>query len=137
MQRELTRQAQESTVNFYGRATNASPGPDFTLIGLPDTQYYTGQLNGGSNAMFKAQTNWIVANKSTRNIVYTVDDSGSMDFELGTTANTAWGSAATDAPPARVPVGCTAPVAARAEGTRWPSAASCRRCASAPPPARH
>jgi hypothetical protein len=60
------------TVNFYGRATNASPGADFTLIGLPDTQYYTGQLNGGSNAMFKAQTNWIVANKSTRNIVYTV-----------------------------------------------------------------
>ena len=57
------------TVTFYGRAL-ARAAPDFTLIGLPDTQYYTGQVNGGRNAMFKAQTHWIVANRAARNIVY-------------------------------------------------------------------
>ena len=58
------------TVTYYGRPVATSPGPDFTVIGLPDTQYYTGQLNGGSNAIFQSQTNWIVANRAARNIVY-------------------------------------------------------------------
>ena len=58
------------TVTYYGRATAASPGPDFTLIGLPDTQYYSGELNGGTQAIFQSQTNWIVANRVLRNIVY-------------------------------------------------------------------
>jgi hypothetical protein len=60
------------TVTYYGRPIVSTPGPDFTLIGLPDTQFYTGQLNGGSNAIFKAQTNWIVAQRATRNIPYVV-----------------------------------------------------------------
>ena len=58
------------TVTYYGRPVVASPGPDFTVIGLPDTQYYTGQLNGGTNAIFQSQTNWMVANRVSRNIVY-------------------------------------------------------------------
>ena len=60
------------TVRFYGRAAGAAPAPDFTLIGLPDTQYYTGQLNGGSNAILKSQIDWIVANRTARNIAYVV-----------------------------------------------------------------
>ncbi len=59
-------------VSFYGRpvaAAGGSAGPDFTLIGLPDTQYYTSSLNGGTPAMFDAQTSWIVANRVARNIV--------------------------------------------------------------------
>jgi hypothetical protein len=59
------------TVTWHGRVVPAA-GPDFTLIGLPDTQYYTGELNGGHNGMFKAQTNWIVANRVARNIPYVV-----------------------------------------------------------------
>ena len=57
-------------VSFYGRAESGTPGPDFTIIGVPDTQYYTGELNGGTNAIFQAQTNWIVANRASRNIAY-------------------------------------------------------------------
>ena len=59
------------SVTFYGRPVGAggSPGADFTLIGLPDTQYYTSSMNGGSPAIFDAQTNWIVANKALRNII--------------------------------------------------------------------
>lgn len=59
------------TVSYYG-----SPCPptvtsqDFTIIGLPDTQFYTSELNGGTNAMYKSQMNWIVANLNTENIVY-------------------------------------------------------------------
>src|SRR4029079_1028294 len=56
------------TVTWYGRLL-AAPGPHFTLIGLPDTQYYTGMLNGGTNAIFKTQTKWIVDQRAYRNIV--------------------------------------------------------------------
>ncbi len=56
------------TVTWFGRLVPAA-GPDFTLIGLPDTQYYTSDMNGGSNAIFKAQTQWIVAQRAARNIV--------------------------------------------------------------------
>lgn len=55
------------TVKFYGRKKVTAPGT-FTLIGLPDTQFYTEQSNGGNNSTFKAQTNWIVANKDVLNI---------------------------------------------------------------------
>jgi hypothetical protein len=60
------------TVRVYGRAAVAAPGPDFTLVGLPDTQYYTAQLNGGSNAMLKSQMQWILDNRVSRNIVHAV-----------------------------------------------------------------
>ncbi|HET9681388.1 MAG TPA: LamG-like jellyroll fold domain-containing protein, partial [Candidatus Limnocylindrales bacterium] len=57
-------------VSFYGRAESGTPGPDFTIVGIPDTQYYTGELNGGTNAILQSQTNWIVANKTALNIAY-------------------------------------------------------------------
>ena len=43
---------------------------DFTIIELPDTQNYTGRLDGGTPEIFKAQTQWIVDNKDSLNIVY-------------------------------------------------------------------
>jgi hypothetical protein len=58
------------TVTFYGRPVTAPAGPDFTLIEIPDTQYYSGSLNGGSPAIFLAQTNWIAENRAIRNIAY-------------------------------------------------------------------
>jgi len=57
-------------VAFYGRRRPAPAGPDFTLVELPDTQYYTSSLVGGSPAIFLAQTGWIAANRAVRNIAY-------------------------------------------------------------------
>ncbi|UCE18314.1 MAG: T9SS type A sorting domain-containing protein [Gemmatimonadota bacterium] len=42
---------------------------DFTIIGLPDTQYYTGNLFGGNPDIFQAQTRWIVDHVDSLNIV--------------------------------------------------------------------
>lgn len=56
-------------VTFYFRPSMAAPR-DFTIVGLPDTQYYTGLLNGGTNELFKMQTNWIVSHKDSLNIAH-------------------------------------------------------------------
>ena len=59
------------TVTYYGRPRSTSTsGPDFTLIALPDTQFYVSSLNGGTPAIFNAQTQWIVDNTVPRNIVF-------------------------------------------------------------------
>jgi hypothetical protein len=60
------------TVTWYGRPTTGTPGPDFTLVGFPDTQNYTSQAGTSSNFYFKSQMNWVVANRTTRNIAYAV-----------------------------------------------------------------
>jgi hypothetical protein len=53
------------------------PQANFTIIGIPDTQYYTENLQGsgsgsgtGDIATFKTQMNWIVNNRLDSNIVY-------------------------------------------------------------------
>ncbi len=60
----------DQTVSFYGRLKNPPPGADFSIIALPDTQYYSGNLNGGTPEMFYAQTQWMVDNRATRNIAF-------------------------------------------------------------------
>jgi concanavalin A-like lectin/glucanase superfamily protein/List-Bact-rpt repeat protein/fibronectin type III domain protein len=80
---------QPLNVDFYGRAMTSVPGPDFTIVGVPDTQYYTSELNGATNAIFLSQTNWIVSNRASRNIVYVATlgdcvehgDNGGNDIE--------------------------------------------------------
>jgi len=57
-------------VTFYGRPAGPPPGPDFTIIALPDTQYYVSSHRGGTPGIFTAQTDWIVTNKTSRNIVF-------------------------------------------------------------------
>ena len=57
-------------VSFYGRVSGSNPGPDFSLIVLPDTQNYTASLSGGTPAMFAAQTQWVVDNASILNVAY-------------------------------------------------------------------
>jgi hypothetical protein len=78
------------TVTYYGRPlTGGAPGPDFTLIGQPDTQYYTGELNGGTNAILLSINSWIAANRASRNIAYVATlgdcvehgDNGGNDIE--------------------------------------------------------
>lgn len=56
------------TVTFHGTPT--IPDGKFTIIALPDTQYYSSSLNGGSPEIFEAQTQWIVDNKDAMNIVF-------------------------------------------------------------------
>lgn len=56
------------TVSFYGRPHCESP--NFTLVVLPDTQYYCSETHGATRAMFDAQVEWIVDNRAARNIVY-------------------------------------------------------------------
>jgi hypothetical protein len=80
---------QPLTVDFYGRTTTSVAGPDFSIVGLPDTQYYSGELNGGTNSIFQSQTNWITANRVARNIAYVATlgdcvehgDNGGNDIE--------------------------------------------------------
>ncbi|MDH4411351.1 MAG: Ig-like domain-containing protein, partial [Verrucomicrobiales bacterium] len=50
-------------VTFYGRPKSAPPGENFTLVTLPDTQFYSENTGGSRFALFQSQTNWIVATK--------------------------------------------------------------------------
>lgn len=68
------------TVTFYGRVrAPITPGPDFTFIAIPDTQYYsenTGRNPGAPSnsgaliSYFNDQTDWITANRVSRNISF-------------------------------------------------------------------
>ena len=63
-------------VKYYGRKKQAPIGSNFTIIGLPDTQFYTEEVpgtnsgGGGHNGIFTAQTEWIKANRVAKNIVF-------------------------------------------------------------------
>lgn len=43
---------------------------DFTLVALPDTQFYVSSLHGGTPDIFTNQTQWIIAQRKDRNIAY-------------------------------------------------------------------
>lgn len=72
------------TVNFFGRVTTPlTPGADFTIIQVPDTQYYSENTGrnvsstgnpaidiGAKAAIYNSQMNWIVDNRNTRNIAF-------------------------------------------------------------------
>jgi PKD repeat protein len=59
------------TVTFYGRRVLTSTAPDFTLVALPDTQYYScGSLCRSDPVYFVAQTQWVVSNRLTRTIAF-------------------------------------------------------------------
>ena len=86
------------TVTYYGRNTPpvATSASDFTLVAIPDTQYYsqntfTHQVGGsvGANAaFFNAQTQWIVDNQATRKIAF-VTHMGDI-AETGDTFESEW-----------------------------------------------
>lgn len=72
-------EAKSMTVKLYGRPKpGGAPIPNFTIIGLPDTQNYTeepqgvGGAGGGHNGIFKAQTQWIKNRRVDSNIVFVV-----------------------------------------------------------------
>jgi hypothetical protein len=53
-------------VLFYGRPVQSVAGPDFTIVVIPDPQYYSLMYP----AIFNAQTEWIANNRTSSNIVY-------------------------------------------------------------------
>ncbi len=63
-------ESQPMDVTFYGRLKSPPVGPDFTLVTLPDTQFYSENTGGTRLQHFLSQTNWIVANRSTLNIPF-------------------------------------------------------------------
>ncbi len=68
-------------VTFYGREFSTGTGEDFTIIALPDTQHYS----ENDPAIFTAQTQWIVDNKDTLNIVYVAHEGDIVDIASDTT----------------------------------------------------
>ena len=58
------------TVTYCGRPVSTPPHPPFSLIIIPDTQHYTAKMFGGTQAIFRAQTRWIVDNMEMLNTVF-------------------------------------------------------------------
>ncbi len=65
------------TVRFYGRK-KVNANAKLTVIGLPDTQFYTEEpqgansSGGGHNGIFKAQTQWIADHRLDSNVAFVV-----------------------------------------------------------------
>jgi hypothetical protein len=56
-------------VTFHGRRVAAvEPSDSFTVVALPDTQFYSENVGGDLAAIFSAQTDWIVAEREAENI---------------------------------------------------------------------
>lgn len=54
------------TVRFFGRDLTEEPGENFTLVVLPDTQYYAQQYHD----IFFSQIDWIIEQRKARNIAF-------------------------------------------------------------------
>lgn len=103
-------EAQNLTVTFFGRRATASPGPDFTVVALPDAQYYTSQLNGGTNALFKQQTQWVVDNRVSNNVAFVsqlgdITNNGDDDIAQWRRADTAMSTLETAGLPYGIAIG--------------------------------
>lgn len=60
---------QNLTVRYYARRVAAvEPSDQFSVVALPDTQFYSENTGGDRAAIFSAQTDWIVAERDARNI---------------------------------------------------------------------
>ncbi len=59
--------------------TLGSQNQPFTLVALPDTQYYTHEIGGATRDMFTAQTQWIVNRKYDSNIVFVLHEGDITD----------------------------------------------------------
>jgi hypothetical protein len=68
---KITDPEHDSTiVSFFGREAVPAPGPDFSLIVIPDSQYYSQNSGGTRAALFNAQTQWVVDNRGVKNIAF-------------------------------------------------------------------
>jgi hypothetical protein len=64
-------------VTYFGRQLWRDELPSFSIVVLPDAQYYTAQMHGGTPDIFIAQTQWIAENRDSLNIVF-VDQVGDI-----------------------------------------------------------
>ena len=68
-------------------ASCSAPPDDFSIIVLPDTQFYSAGMFGGTPETFKAQTEWIVASRESLNTAFVthlgdfVQDGDSLEYE--------------------------------------------------------
>jgi hypothetical protein len=107
--------AESLTVRFYGRPHGGGSGADFSIIVLPDAQFYSAETNGGTAAMFRAQTDWIVAHRESLNVAYVVQagdivndgDSDSAQWENAVNAMYALEDTARTHLPFGIPYGIT------------------------------
>jgi hypothetical protein len=58
------------TVGFIGRPIGSPAHPPFSLITIPDTQFYSSSLNDGTPEIFRAQTRWIADKIDSLNIAF-------------------------------------------------------------------
>ena len=70
--------------------TLAPQNRPFTVVALPDSQFYTAEENGATREIFTAQTRWIVEHKDDSNIVFVLHEG---DITDGNTARE-WTNAA-------------------------------------------
>jgi hypothetical protein len=70
----------EDQITNEGMASDSGNGEDFTIIVIPDTQYYSESFPD----IFKAQMQWVVDNRDARNIVYVahVGDIVNRDYDI-------------------------------------------------------
>ena len=80
------------TVRFYGRPAGPGTGADFSIIVLPDAQFYSAGMNGGTPAMFRAQTEWIAAHRESLNVACVVQEGDIVND--GDTQGGEWANAA-------------------------------------------
>ncbi len=76
------------TVSFYGRMRAAGSGEDFTLVAIPDPQFYAQPASVG---IYNAQMNWVVSNKGAFNIQYVLSLGDNVD---GYGTGSEWAAAA-------------------------------------------
>lgn len=84
----MTRAIRIATGMLLSAAAAVQAQTPFTLVVLPDTQYYT-QTDANNNQYFKGQTNWIVANRQNLNIAFVmhlgdIQNNGNPYYEDGT-----------------------------------------------------
>lgn len=78
---------------FYGREKPTTEEEDFTVVLLPDTQFYTSEKNGGTRDIFYRQTEWIIENREALNIPFVLhlgDISESGDIKSGAPNGAEW-----------------------------------------------
>ena len=76
------------SVAFYGRKATIASGEDFTIVVLPDTQNYSASYP----EIFNSQTEWIVHNRNSSDIVYVAHEG---DMVNTASSSTEWSRAVT------------------------------------------
>jgi hypothetical protein len=79
------------TATFYGRPAGLlNTNRDFTIVALPDSQYYSATMNGGEPAMFEAQTDWAVAQRTNLNVAFVTHLGDITDHGQDSGKNVEW-----------------------------------------------